>query len=146
MVINGFPISASVSKEFRSHHSHDNKKWLYKLKINDVSWICQRTDVARETATLKSGQTRTYRELGLMYVYQEPGNLQSIGLKRVGHDRRDNTQEKPLEPKTDGNTNVNINTWLETVWTNLRIVNSWGLESGERDVFYGFIQAPAVKL
>lgn len=32
--------------EFRSHHSHDNKKWLYKLKINEASWICQRTDVA----------------------------------------------------------------------------------------------------
>ena len=43
MVINGFPVSASVSKEFRSHHSRDNNKWLYKLKIDDVSWICQRT-------------------------------------------------------------------------------------------------------
>ena len=62
MVINGFPVSASVSKEFRSHQSRDNNKWLYKLKIDDVSWICQRTGVARQTATLKSGQTSTYRE------------------------------------------------------------------------------------
>ena len=83
MDINGFPISAPISKVFRSHHSpHDNKKWLYKLKVNDVSWNHQRTDVVRQTATLKSGETSTYRELVLIYAYQE----------------------NSLEPKTDGNT------------------------------------------
>lgn len=84
MDINGFPISAPISKVFRSHHfPHDNNKWLYKLKINAVSWTCQKTDVIRQTATMKSGEVSTYRELVLIYAYQENSLAAVLGRGRI---------------------------------------------------------------
>ena len=56
---------------------------------------------------MKSGQTRTYRELGLIYAYEEPGNLQSIGLKSWTQLKRQHTGKTPGE-KTNGNTNVKL--------------------------------------
>lgn len=63
-------ISAPISKELRSHLSY-NKKWLYKLKMSDVSCTCQRTNIAKQTATSKSRDTNTFRESELTSAYQE---------------------------------------------------------------------------
>lgn len=66
MSINRFPISAPIAKELVSHYYHHNKKWLYKLKINDVSCTCKKTNIAKQTATSKSRDISTYRESEVM--------------------------------------------------------------------------------
>lgn len=59
----GFFVSAPTCKEHGSCHYYSyNKKKLDKLKINNFSWIHQKTEVARPTATLKSGGTGEPRE------------------------------------------------------------------------------------
>lgn len=73
--ISGLSNSAPISKELRSHYSHDyNKKQLYKLKIND-SWTDQRTNSARQIVTSKPGKRSSYGELQLTHAHQESHKL-----------------------------------------------------------------------
>ena len=50
-------------KMFGSHHSHSyNKKKLQKLKMDDFSWLHQRTEVVGQIPTMNSGETGDSRE------------------------------------------------------------------------------------
>lgn len=64
----GEPLdSAPASKELRSYYSHPykNKRLDKPKKINDLSWTHWRTEVAEETATLKSEETSLFKEICL---------------------------------------------------------------------------------
>ena len=50
---------------WRSWNNRDylaTRKKLYKLKINDFSWICQRIEITKQIPTLKSWETGKYEE------------------------------------------------------------------------------------
>lgn len=61
--------SGPTHTELGSHHTCAyNEKKLNKIKINDLSWNHQRTEVTEQADNPKSGKTRTSRETQLRSV------------------------------------------------------------------------------